>query len=1439
MKKTRAGLVGTLLLTLGGWVSAYAQDLVRVSPVTNKILMLTLSEGHVDYSDVYGQNGVVYSAAVNTANADNKANYTLISSNDGNYSTARQPLNIGRKAKAKDYNDLYAPVKYVLEHSVYIELPTALIRGRSYTLTLNNLVQNGNTYTFTYDEKNLWSPTIHVNQVGFIPNGVKYAYLSQWMGSFNTGTHANGGLKLDAQSGAQFQVVRTSDNAVVFTGTIAKRKDKSTTETANGDFGASRNFTNADVWECNFSGYTTAGQYYLAVDGIGRSYSFEIAEGAFRNAYYQASKAIFTQRQGVDKEFEGGRVYPRGHHPDDRNVWFTGTTTKVNVWGYYYDAGDWDGHNRHIGVPMDLMLLYDFRPGNFKDGDVGNRYRLSSTSAWINEGTDGLPDILNEAKWLVSFYKRAKDALIAAGRGTGGVIGGRLPNQNGVFGEGYIGPDAGVEGKNSWTDTRPVYVNGEQTANTYLYSGAAAYYAVVLNKFNNGTATTESNSWRTEAINAYNWASARSDGESGTENIQAKILGSACLYRLTGEAKYQNDLKRLLPLDDTYPGWDAWQRMQTWQYAAMVIGMCPANHPNLDVAFQTTLKNHIIARADNDYVNPGNNRGFRFGFNDFRHTTNGAFSVPRMEMVAFAHQMTGDAKYLQQIQHAASYTLGGNENNMTYLSGLGHNPDEKTFHPDAWKLLDFNSRVYTNPNLPGYSNYYGHKTCDFFGCGFEFTGDEDFSRSSASPGIDAWPAGEWRMNNRFSIAGSEFTVEETLSQAAFTYGYLSGSSSVPFTPNARPTVALNFSENQSFPKAGCNLTVSASADTRIVKYYYDWHFIGESTNRANNFAFYWVPPQANGTTVLVTAVGYDDRGLITLPTDAGDRNLLISTSTNCSSANVAVTGVSVSPTTTSLNVGNTQQLTATVAPANATNKTVTWSTSNAAVATVSSSGLVTAIAAGTATVTVTTQDGNKTATSVITVTAAVTCSGTGSILLERYEGLSGTTVAALTGAAKYPNSPDFTSNPTSFEAPANIADNYGLRLRGFLCPPTTGSYTFWIAGDDNVELWLSTNNTPGNKTRIAYHSAWTNSREWNKYSTQKSAAVTLTAGVNYYIEALMKEGTGGDHLAVGWAKPGEATTAPSEVIPGSSLIPAVATPQPSGLTHHWKFNNTGKDEIGTNDATLQNGAAYTTTAKEGTASLNLATSTSANASVGTFNLGTVFSVTMWAYNTGDQVHQNWLLSNSDGSVPGFRFHVNSYNSTDGKIAFETRGSSTVDYSYSAAGVFPFNRWNLVALVVNGSTYTVYVNGTSVHTGTVQAGTNFNRAVYLGSMGDGNTWNTWKGYLDDVKTYNRALSASEIQNLGARMASAEAEDPTGVEVFPNPASHHVQVSFTARRRQMARFTLTNLLGQSIESQQHPVEPGLNRIILPVKAKNGLYLLSVERDGKNVVQKLIIE
>lgn len=85
------------------------------------------------------------------------------------------------------------------------------------------------------------------------------------------------------------------------------------------------------------------------------------------------------------------------------------------------------------------------------------------------------------------------------------------------------------------------------------------------------------------------------------------------------------------------------------------------------------------------------------------------------------------------------------------------------------------------------------------------------------------------------------------------------------------------------------------------------------------------------------------------------------------SQTVAVTGVSLAPSTAALAADETVQLVPTVLPANATNKAVTYASSDDAVASVDDDGLVTALATGTATITVTTEDGSFTDTCSITV----------------------------------------------------------------------------------------------------------------------------------------------------------------------------------------------------------------------------------------------------------------------------------------------------------------------------------------------------------------------------------------------------------------------------------------------------------------------------------------
>jgi hypothetical protein len=162
--------------------------------------------------------------------------------------------------------------------------------------------------------------------------------------------------------------------------------------------------------------------------------------------------------------------------------------------------------------------------------------------------------------------------------------------------------------------------------------------------------------------------------------------------------------------------------------------------------------------------------------------------------------------------------------------------------------------------------------------------------------------------------------------------------------------------------------------------------------------------------------------------------------------------------------------------------------------------------------------------------------GIGSSLREVWTGVSGSTVSNLTSNANYPNNPTGRELSKSFEGPTGWSDTYGTRIRGYLHPTTSGSYTFWIASDDNSELWLSTTSSPANKVKIASVTGYTNEYQWDKYPSQKSSVKSLVAGQSYYIEALHKEGSGGDSVAVAWEGP-EGSGIIQQAITGAYLSP--------------------------------------------------------------------------------------------------------------------------------------------------------------------------------------------------------------------------------------------------------------------------------------------------------------
>ncbi len=152
--------------------------------------------------------------------------------------------------------------------------------------------------------------------------------------------------------------------------------------------------------------------------------------------------------------------------------------------------------------------------------------------------------------------------------------------------------------------------------------------------------------------------------------------------------------------------------------------------------------------------------------------------------------------------------------------------------------------------------------------------------------------------------------------------------------------------------------------------------------------------------------------------------------------------------------------------------------------------------------------------------------------------------------------PAYLSSPITGLEISTSGDNYGERVRGYITAPTSGDYTFYISGDDYVDLWLSSSADPSDSEKIAYVPGSTPYADFGVYpDSQESDQITLEAGQRYYFEILHKEQDDLEHVVVRWTKPGTSTV---DVIPqavlsqyvGDRLLPPSGTnlANPQGLT---------------------------------------------------------------------------------------------------------------------------------------------------------------------------------------------------------------------------------------------------------------------------------------------------
>ena len=144
-----------------------------------------------------------------------------------------------------------------------------------------------------------------------------------------------------------------------------------------------------------------------------------------------------------------------------------------------------------------------------------------------------------------------------------------------------------------------------------------------------------------------------------------------------------------------------------------------------------------------------------------------------------------------------------------------------------------------------------------------------------------------------------------------------------------------------------------------------------------------------------------------------------------------------------------------------------------------------------------------------------------------YTNLPGSTIADLTSSPNFPGAPDLVDSVPMIESqylPNDAGENYGQRLTGWLVPPITGNYVFYLASDDAAQVFLSTDDNPAYKRLMVEELGWNPWRNWEgqyaanpmmdantqqPFPQRASASIPLTAGSIITWRCCTRRGSGG------------------------------------------------------------------------------------------------------------------------------------------------------------------------------------------------------------------------------------------------------------------------------------------------------------------------------------------
>ncbi|HOP96447.1 MAG TPA: glycoside hydrolase family 9 protein [Verrucomicrobiota bacterium] len=528
-----------------------------------------------------------------------------------------------------------------------------------------------------------YSPAIHVNQEGYMPNFSKKAMVGYYLGSL-------GEMPVNASSG--FRIVDAKSGATVYQGSLVRRPDVGYSYTPT---------PYQEVFEADFTDFNTPGEYQLVVPGLGASLPFRIDAGIAMNFARTYALGLYHQRCGTDNAmpftrythekchhapaaipssagqfpFTWNRIaeYAQSTNPDNPAQIAPRLTSPeaqlfpfvregtIDVSGGHHDAGDYSKYTLNsVALIHYLIWAVDSMPGVAELDNLG-----------LPESGDGISDILQEAKWEADFLAKMQDR-------DGGFYFLVYPvnREYEIDALPENGDPQVVWPKTSSATASAVAALAQCASSPAFRRAYPAEAAMYLQKAQLG--------WQflMNAIARYGKGGIYQKITHYGDNFadQDELAWAACeMYLATGDPQYHETLMQWFP-DPTDPAtfrWGWWRlflsygnAVRSYAFAARSGRLQPGQ---LNAEYLAKCEATILACGD-DLVKWSRQNAYGTSFPEATKRVRGAgwyFSGDQAFDLAVAYQIDPKPDYMTAILANMNYEGGCNPVNVSYVTGLG------------------------------------------------------------------------------------------------------------------------------------------------------------------------------------------------------------------------------------------------------------------------------------------------------------------------------------------------------------------------------------------------------------------------------------------------------------------------------------------------------------------------------------------------------------------------------------------------------------------------------------------------------------------------------------------------------------------------------------------------------------------------------------------------